>query len=290
MRHRPLPVAAASFNENATGTVYTVTATDPDAGASLSYSLGGADKDLFNINAGVVTFKNPPNFEAPADADANNVYNITVIASDGSLTGTKDVAITVDNVNDAPTVANAIPDQIFVVGGAVDTFAFSANAFADQDSGTTLTYGATLAGGAALPAWLSFNPATRTFSGNPPADGEISITVTASDGSGGSVSDTFKLKTVTAPTVQSFAVTDATTANGATLGKVGEALTFTVTLSEAVTSTGALTATVNLNGTTVTATCAQVTAATNTLLFTGVTIPQGNNGSTITLTDITVAG
>jgi len=42
----------ASFAENATGTVYAATATDVDAGATLSYSLGGADASLFNISSG----------------------------------------------------------------------------------------------------------------------------------------------------------------------------------------------------------------------------------------------
>ena len=98
--------ATASFAENATGTVYTVAATDPDAGTTLTYSISGADASLFNINAttGVVTFKSSPNYEAPADAGGNNVYDITVGASDGTTTATKAVAISVTNVNEAPTV------------------------------------------------------------------------------------------------------------------------------------------------------------------------------------------
>ena len=44
--------AAASFAENATGTVYTAAATDPDAGTTLTYSISGADAALFNIDCG----------------------------------------------------------------------------------------------------------------------------------------------------------------------------------------------------------------------------------------------
>ena len=71
---------AASFAENATGTVYTAAATDVDAGATLTYSISGADASLFDINAttGAVTFKSSPNYEAPADAGGNNVYDIKV--------------------------------------------------------------------------------------------------------------------------------------------------------------------------------------------------------------------
>ena len=58
----------------------------------------------------------------------------------------------------------------------------------------SLTYKATLASGAALPSWLSFDAATRTFSGTPPQNfnGSIDLKVTASDGSL-STSDTFTL-------------------------------------------------------------------------------------------------
>ncbi|MFZ3039235.1 MAG: hypothetical protein WA115_05555, partial [Polynucleobacter sp.] len=38
--------ASATFAENATGTVYTATASDVDAGTTLTYSLGGADAAL----------------------------------------------------------------------------------------------------------------------------------------------------------------------------------------------------------------------------------------------------
>ena len=46
-------------------------------------------------------------------------------------------------------------------------FQFDTNIFADVDIGDTVTYTATLSDGTALPSWLTFNPATRTFSGTP---------------------------------------------------------------------------------------------------------------------------
>ncbi|WP_368418441.1 Ig-like domain-containing protein [Rhodovarius sp.] len=95
--------AAASFAENATGTVYTATGSDPDANTTLTFVLGGTDAALFNINttSGALTFKTAPNFEAPADAGKNNVYDITVTAFDGSLISAANaVAITVTDVVD----------------------------------------------------------------------------------------------------------------------------------------------------------------------------------------------
>ena len=51
----------------------------------MTYAILGPDAGLFTIDpdSGVLTFNTPPNFEAPADADANNVYEIDVQAADG---------------------------------------------------------------------------------------------------------------------------------------------------------------------------------------------------------------
>ena len=53
-------------------------------------------------------------------------------------------------------------------------FNVPAETFADADiaAGDVLTFSATLAGGTALPSWLSFDPATRTFTGTP-GNGEV---------------------------------------------------------------------------------------------------------------------
>lgn len=98
--------STANFAENATGTVYDADATDADNPGSLTYSLSGADEALFDIDAmGIVTFKDAPDFENPADADGNNIYDIVVTASDGALTTNRDVAITVTDVDDTPNRA-----------------------------------------------------------------------------------------------------------------------------------------------------------------------------------------
>ena len=101
--------AAVNVAENTT-TVGTFTGTDVD-GDSLTYSLTGTDAALFNINinTGEVDFKNAPDFEAPADSDGDNVYDITVVATDdgaGNLSDSQNVTVTVTNVNETPTVTN----------------------------------------------------------------------------------------------------------------------------------------------------------------------------------------
>ena len=103
------------------------------------------------------------------------------------------------STNAAPTVANEIPDQMAVAGTAF-SYAFPTNTFSDADTSDTLVYSATKADDATLPAWLSFDPGTRTFSGTPTAAGTVSVKVKADDGDGGSVSDTFDITATPGPT------------------------------------------------------------------------------------------
>ena len=106
--------ASVSVAENSAGTFHTATATDAD-GDSLSYSLtGGTDRDDFSITSGgALSFATPPDFEAPADSDANNVYQVVVSVSDGKTSVTQALSVTVTNVTEGtppPTpVSGALP-------------------------------------------------------------------------------------------------------------------------------------------------------------------------------------
>jgi len=93
--------ATAEVNENTTA-VLTVTATDADLPAqTMTFSLsGGADRARFTIDAdtGALAFVIAPDYEAPLDADADNVYEVEVKADDGNgLTSTQIVQVTVLN-------------------------------------------------------------------------------------------------------------------------------------------------------------------------------------------------
>ena len=54
----------------------------------ITYSIaGGSDQSKFTVTpGGVLTFNSPPDFEAPTDANGDNVYVVIVQASDGALT------------------------------------------------------------------------------------------------------------------------------------------------------------------------------------------------------------
>lgn len=95
-------------------------------------------------------------------------------------------------INPAPVVAIPLVNQT-VNEGAVLTYAFNSGSFTDAQA---LTYSATLSSGAALPGWLTFTPGTRTFTGTAPAVTEatvLTVTVTATDVFGGSVTDDFTI-------------------------------------------------------------------------------------------------
>ena len=98
-----------SFTENQTTerVLATYTATDPeDPSASITrWSLTGTDAGDFTITdeSGQLTFRNVPDYERPADSGRDNVYNLTVRASDGRNYGYLEVTVTVQDVNEPAT-------------------------------------------------------------------------------------------------------------------------------------------------------------------------------------------
>ncbi len=160
------PANPPSMDEN-TLEVGTYTATDDDGG-SLEYTVtGGADADLFTIDAasGLLSFRASPDYENPADAGGDNTYSVEITASDGKTPITQTITISVTNVNEAPYVSLALPDTTLSYRQA-GTILTAPGAFSDPDIGDKLSYSAFLNSGTALPSWLSFDPTTGTLSSN----------------------------------------------------------------------------------------------------------------------------
>ncbi len=138
--------AAVSVAENTSATFQTYGATDPDTSTTLTWTLEGTDAGDFVITKnsdqdGELRFATAPNFEAPADDGTDNVYNVTVKVSDGSLTDMQAVAVTVTNVNEAPTFNTGHSNMISVAENtAASTDIGSAYTATDPDAGDTLTY------------------------------------------------------------------------------------------------------------------------------------------------------
>ena len=58
------------------------TAVDPETNTPITWSVSGADGGKFNIPGGELTFKAKPNYENPTDANGDNDYEVTVVATD----------------------------------------------------------------------------------------------------------------------------------------------------------------------------------------------------------------
>jgi len=192
-------LSAPLIDQTATqGVAFTLTAglnfSDVDVPAydTLTYLATGAPAWLtFNTITGTFT-------GTPTNADVSGPVLITVRATDLSGLYAEDTfALSVLNVNDAPTVVALIPD-LTILPGTPLSMTFAAGTFTDLDIpyGDSLSYTALLSDGSALPAWLTFNPATRTFSGTPAyADlAFLHVKVVATDLALATTYDTFDLR------------------------------------------------------------------------------------------------
>lgn len=175
-----------SVDENSSFVV-TASATDAD-GDTLTYSLnGGADQGLFTIDPSTATlsFLAPPDFEAPADSDTDNIYRVRVKVSDGKDSQNILVSVRVDNVNDnSPSITSATAMDVEENGRFVQ------NVSATDGDGDTIVY--RLSGGAdqalfsinAVSGALSFVDAPDfELPADSNADNEYQLEVSASDGS-----------------------------------------------------------------------------------------------------------
>jgi hypothetical protein len=79
-----------------------IQATDPDGDNVTLAISGGTDSALFNLrffspdlSNGVLFFNTRPDFDSPLDDNMDNVYNLTVSATDGIATTTIPVVVTV---------------------------------------------------------------------------------------------------------------------------------------------------------------------------------------------------
>lgn len=188
--------SSVSVAENGT-TVATFAANE-----SVTWSLnGGADVALFAINAttGALTFLSAPNFEAPSDADTNNVYLVGVRATDGSGNATtQTVSVTVTNANEAPSFSGTISVPALTQGVAMSPVT-TASLFADVDAGDAGTYSAV----GSWPPGVTVNASTGVISGTPSAAGTYSgLQVRRTDVGSLTVDSTAFTITVTAVTLQ----------------------------------------------------------------------------------------
>jgi hypothetical protein len=183
--------AIVSVVENSTA-VTTVNAIDPDDAADIRFFIaGGADESAFTINSltGELRFVTPPDFEARADLNGDNTYELTVLASAGSQIDTQHIRVRVIDQNEAPIITSDSGGPAASLTRDENQTAITIVTAADPDSGTTLQY--SIVGGADA-SRFTINPLTGALSfvsgvdfehpDDAGADNIYDVVVRASDG------------------------------------------------------------------------------------------------------------
>jgi hypothetical protein len=152
--------------------VYTAAATDVQGGA-VSFSLSGADASAFTIDnsTGAVTLNASPNFETKSS------YAFNVVASDGTLTSSQSVTLSVTDV--APSITSATSVTV-PEGTAASTVVYTAAA--NDIQGGTVSF--SLSGADAAAFTIDNATGAVTLNASPDFETQSSYTfnVVASDG------------------------------------------------------------------------------------------------------------
>ncbi|WP_309293198.1 putative Ig domain-containing protein [Azonexus sp.] len=167
--------------------------TDPDAWDAITYRIempdGSAVPGWLQFDAASGTL-----YGTPQAGDAGTLQFVLWGTDNYGATASQTITLTIGSTNRAPELTTALDDQM-TAQGASFSYALPAAAFTDPD-GDALIYSATLADGSALPAWLTFDAQTQTFTGTP-ANGDVGnlqLRVTATDPAGASASQLFMLE------------------------------------------------------------------------------------------------
>ena len=204
-------LSGSGFNDSLTG----------NAGDNVL--TGGAGNDALIGGAGIDTAVFAGNF---SDYTVTGTTVTDINISDGndgvdSLNGIEflqfadaRVSLGIDPNNGPRLGKPSMVDQAWD-DSTLKTFQIPGSAFYDLDLADGMTFVATLSDNSPLPSWLTFNPATRTFSGTPPVSAigtELEIKVTATDVPAAgqsvaqSISDNFLLKVTQASGADRIAV------------------------------------------------------------------------------------
>ena len=181
-----------------------------------------------------IRFISSPNFESPGDTGANNVYDLSVRATDtAGNAANQSITITITNVNEAPTITTASSNPTHTITQAENITSVATYTGSDVDAGTTLTW--SISGTDAADFSIDPSSGALAFAANPdfeaPADSDTNnayiLVVTLSDGS---LTDT-QTVTITITNANESATINAPTVSG-TINK-GINTTITVTINVA---------------------------------------------------------
>ncbi len=137
---------AATVDEGSTSALV-LTASDLE-GETLAFALAGDDVALFSINSatGEISFATPPDFENPADANADNVYEFTASVTDASgASDSMNVQVSVSDLVELEAVSFTLSIEIEGQGTVTGAGSYS--------QGTTVTLTPTAASGYVFEEW-----------------------------------------------------------------------------------------------------------------------------------------
>ncbi|WP_309622495.1 M10 family metallopeptidase C-terminal domain-containing protein [Novosphingobium sp.] len=156
-----------------------VTASDLN-GERLTFSLSGEDSALFALDpvTGHLILNSRLNFESPIDANHDNIYKVTITVSDGILSDTQDLSISVTDVTDGVTLSGnargnsltggALEDALFGLGGNDTLSGLGGDDYLNGGLGNDSLIGGTgvdiLTGGAGRDTFV-FNEIFESFEG-----------------------------------------------------------------------------------------------------------------------------
>ena len=195
----------------------------------------GNDSALFTVVASDSTtarirFLTSPNFEAPTDVGGNNVYDLSVRATDtaGNFAN-QSIAITITNVNEAPSITNSSSNPTASLTQAENITSVTTYAATDPDAGAVLRF--SLSGTDAADFAIDSVTGVLAFATNPdfeaPLDSDTNsayiVIVTVSDGT---LTDT-QTVTVTITNVNESSTVGAPTFSASTIKGVSVTISIT---------------------------------------------------------------
>lgn len=154
-----------------------------------------------NTSTGIVTYTPAANYFG------TDTFTYTVRDNGGATSNTATVTVTVSPVNDAPVVVNAITDRSLSLGGGALTIDLVGHVLFSDVDGDPLTYSASSSKTSVATTSLTSGRLNVT----PVAAGTTTITVTATDGKGGSAQHSFQVTVVQQANIAPVAVNDVAT-------------------------------------------------------------------------------
>jgi VCBS repeat-containing protein len=180
------------------GSASTLNVNEDETG-SLTFNATDADNDLLTWSlssgalSGIVT-RNGSEFSYTPNIDFNGSDSFTVAVSDGTVSATNVVTVTISSVNDAPSVTSA------EITSATQGQVYAYDVTASDVEGDGITYGLTTS-----PSGMQIDTATGEIRWIPSAAGTETVVVSVSDGSA-TGTQTFDIVVAAEPAVAGRAV------------------------------------------------------------------------------------